>query len=183
MNSVIGSLPYHQYVWVDTAFTHREPQGFLPAVWFGLVSFPGRMWGCNVLFENGAIYRNVPVHALASSSEPAKTVWTAQEAQQWDCYGHAWSAVRYEYLRSLRCQVKAKDSSHRGSYLCTVAPIGDAFSEAPDQSKEFTFVELENGRYTVQPTDRIIFEERSFTRHNWEWPTGFKRQTEIYSCE
>jgi hypothetical protein len=35
----------------------------------------------------------------------------------------------------------------------------------------------------VQPTDRIIFEERSFTRHNWEWPTGFKRQTDIYSCE
>jgi hypothetical protein len=87
------------------------------------------------------------------------------------------------HLRSLRCQVKATDSSHRGSYLFTVAPIGDAFSEAPDQSKEVTFVELENGRYTVQPTDRIMFEDRSFTRHNWEWPTGFKRQTEIYSCE
>jgi hypothetical protein len=160
-------------VWVDTAVTHREPQGFLPAVWFGLVSFPGRMWGCNVLFENGAIYRNVPVHALASSAEPACVDWTAQEGQQWDCYGQGWSAVRYDYLRSLRCQVKAKDSSHPGSYLFTVAPIGDAFSEAPDQSKE----------YTVQPTDRIIFEERSFTRHNWEWPTAFKRQTEIYSCE
>ena len=25
MNCVIGSLPHHQYVWVDTAFTHREP--------------------------------------------------------------------------------------------------------------------------------------------------------------
>jgi hypothetical protein len=61
--------------------------------------------------------------------------------------------------------------------------VGDAFSESPDQSKEFTFVKLINGRFTVQPTDYLIFEDKSFTTHNWEWPHGFKRQTEIYSCE
>jgi hypothetical protein len=183
MNCVIGSLPHHQYVWVDTAVTHREPQGFAPAVWFGLVSVPGRMWGCNVMFENGAIYRNIPLHALASSAEPACRDWSAQQAQQWDCYGHHWSAVRYEYLRSLRCKVRAKDQDAYGEYLFTASPIGDAFTESPEQAKEFVFARLENGRFSVQPTDRILFEERSFTRHDWRWPTGFKRQTEVYSAE
>ena len=44
MNTVIGSLPKHQYVWVDSRFTHKDPVGFVPAVWFGLVSHPGRTW-------------------------------------------------------------------------------------------------------------------------------------------
>lgn len=70
-----------------------------------------------------------------------------------------------------------------GTYLFTVAPVGDGFSDTPEQSKEFTFVKLDFGRYTVQPTDRIMFEDKSFTTHKWEWPSGFKRQTETYSCE
>jgi hypothetical protein len=35
----------------------------------------------------------------------------------------------------------------------------------------------------VQPTDHLLFEDRSFTRHDWAWPTEFRRQTDSYSCE
>ena len=182
MNSFLGSLPKHQYVWVDTTFTHREPCGFAPAVWFGLTSHPGRMWGCNVLYENGAIYRGLPLHALAHRADP-EGPWPAELAQRWDCYGHDWSAHEYSYLRGLRCNARCGGETLAGEYLFTVAPVNDAFSDSPDQSKEFTFVELTNGRYTVQPTDHLLFEERSFTRHNWEWPKCFKRQNEVYSCE
>lgn len=183
MNQFLGSLPTHRYVWVDTAFTHREPKGFLPAVWFGLTSHPGRMWGCNVLYENGAIYRNVPLHALAHRAEPDK-YWTEMQAQRWNCYGYGWSATEYTYLRGYKCNARcAPDTTLMGHYLFTVAPVGDAFSESPDQSKEFTFVKLINGRFTVQPTDYLIFEDKSFTTHQWEWPRDFKRQTETYSCE
>lgn len=41
--SLVGELPRHLYVYVDTEHTHQEPRGFIPAVWFGLVSYPGRM--------------------------------------------------------------------------------------------------------------------------------------------
>ena len=184
MNSFLGSLPKHQYVWVDTTLTHKEPCGFAPAVWFGLTSHPGRMWGCNVLYENGAIYRNVPLHALAHIPHPwTGNPWTEDQAQRWDCYGHDWSAHEYSYLRGLRCNARCGGETLAGEYLFTVAPVNDAFSESPDQSKEFTFVKLVNGHFTVQPTDHLLFEERSFTRHNWEWPSGFKRQHEVYSCE
>jgi hypothetical protein len=183
MNTFLGSLPKHQYVWVDTTFTHREPVGFAPAVWFGLVSHPGRMWGCNVLYENGAIYRNLPLHALAHRPDADKD-WCAELSQRWNCYGTGWSATEYTYLKGYKCNARcAADVSVLGHYLFTVAPVGDGFSESPDQSKEFTFVKLINGRFTVQPTDYLLFEDRSFTHHNWEWPTCFKRQTETYSCE
>ncbi len=181
MNSVIGSLPKHQYVLVDSAFTHQEPNAFLPAVWFGLVSIPGRMWGCNVMFENGAIYRGLPLHALAHGEVSAG--WEAPQAQRWDCYGTDWSATEYTYLRGLRAQANCAGTPYRGEYLFTVTPANDAFSATPEQAKEFTFIRLENGRYTVQPTDKVLFEDRSFTRHDWAWPTGFRRQTESYSCE
>ena len=59
ISTVTGQLPRHQYVWIDTNFTHKQPHGFIPAVWFGLVSMPGRTWGCTVMLECGAIYRNL----------------------------------------------------------------------------------------------------------------------------
>jgi len=182
VNSVIGSLPKHQYVLVDSAFTHREPVGFVPAVWFGLVSIPGRMWGCNVMLECGAIYRSLPLHALAHGDDPAAE-WVEAQAQRWDCYGSDWTATEYTFLRSLRLQANCAGTAYPGEYLFTAAPANDAFSAAPDQSKEFTFAQLENGRFTVQPTDRILFEDRSFTRHDWSWPQGLCRQSDIYSCE
>lgn len=183
MNTFLGPLPKHQYVWVDTTFTHREPVGFVPAVWFGLVSHPARMWGCNVLLENGAIYRNLPLHALGHRPLPEKD-WDEMQAQRWNCYGTGWSATEYPYLKDCKCNARcAPDTTLLGKYLFTVAPVGDAFSEAPDQSKEFTFVKLINGRFTVQPTDYLIFEDKSFTTHQWAWPTGLKKQSETYSCE
>lgn len=184
MHTSIGSLPKHQYVFVDTKFTLRRSEGFMPAVWFGLVSHPGRVWGCNLLLENGAIYRNVPLHALAHT-EPKKCDrdWPAGKAQHWDCYGYGWTASEYTYLKGVSCMAQCLADEIFGTYLFTVAPIGDGFSEVPEQAKEFTFVKLRNNRFTVQPTDRILFSDTSFTNHDWSWPRNFKRQTETYSCE
>ncbi len=181
MNSVIGSLPKHQYVRVDTVFTHREPCGHAPAVWFGLVSLPGRMWGCNVLLESGALYRGLPLHALSHGNRADD--WDAGQAQRWDCYGTDWSGHEYSYLRALRVRARCGKGEFNGEYLFTVVPANDAFSEVPEQAKEFTFVKLENGRFTVQPTDHLLFEERSFTVDQGEWPKGYKRQNEVYTCE
>jgi len=172
-----GELPRHLYCWVDTAHTHREPVGFVPAVWFGLVSHPGRMWGCTVLLESGAIYRNLPPHALAF--DPAPTgLWTPQDAQTWDCYGTDFTALEYAYLAGLRCLVRAHRHDHLGTYLFTVAPVGDGYSASPDQAKEFTFVQLDSGWLTIQPTNHTVFEEKSFTSPTLTFPRGLKRQSQ-----
>lgn len=135
------------------------------------------------MFEDGAVYRNVPLHAIGFEQEPAN-VWTEQDAQLWDCYGYNFSVIEYTYLGGLDCRARICQTYHEtGTYLFTVAPIGDGFSAVPEQSKEFAFIKLNNGRLTVQPTDRVIFRERSFTTGNMEFPKCYKRQTETWSCE
>lgn len=182
--SLVGELPRHQYVWVDSSFTHRQSLGYLPAVWYGLVSYPSRVWGCTVMLECGAIYRNVPPHALAFSAEPREQNWSESYAQTWDCYGTGFSTLEYRYLAGLRCKARCNHEDFMGSYLFTVAPIGDGFSAYPEQAKEFMFVRLDNGRLTIQPTNHLLFEERSFTTNSrMDWPTGMKRQSDIWSSE
>lgn len=179
---LVGELPRHLYVWVDTAFTHDEPHGFIPAVWYGLVSYPGRCWGCTVLLESGAVYRNVPAHAIAFCDTP-ELHWTPQDAQLWDCYGSGFTALEYSYLSGLECMAIGDGVNHLGRYLFTVAPVGDGFSAYPEQAKEFMFVALANCRLAIRPTNRVLFQEKSFTIGNWEPPIGLKRQTEIYQSE
>jgi hypothetical protein len=181
--SLVGQLPRHIYCYVDSIYTHKQPQGFLPCVWFGLVSYPGRTWGCTVMLESGSIYRNVPAHAIAFSEDPHCLTWAADEAQTWDCYGERFTTIEYTYLAGLDCKAKCRLLDFDGSYLFTAAPIGDGFSAYPDQAKEFCFIQLHNGRLTIQPTNHVVFRERSFTDNKLEFPTGLRRQGEIWSAE
>ena len=187
MNSFTGPLPRHRYVWIDSAFIYKEPRGFIPAVWFALASWPGRAWGCTVVLECGACYRNLPPHALAFRPDPAPA-WTINAAQKWDCYGWQWHANDYPYLSGQRVIARHQDPAgpltaleQPGDYLFSVAPANDGFSAEPGQNKEFTFIALDNGRLTIQPTDYVLFNDLSFTKP--EWPRGMKRQTEIHSAE
>lgn len=179
MNHGSGSLPRHIYCFADRAFMGGEP-GFVPVVWFGLHSHPGRMFGCHVMLECGAIYRNLPPHALAFSPEP-EADWDSGQAQLWDCYGRSFSTLIYDYLYSLDCIVKVQGADVEGSYLFTLVPLGDAYSEEPGQSKEFMFIRTYGDRLTIQPTNRVLFKDKSFTTAP-EWPK-LKRQDEVWSCE
>jgi hypothetical protein len=182
MNTKIGSLPKHNYVWVDTSYTHEEPIGWVPAMWFGLVSHPSRVWGCNVMFTFGGVYREVPPHAISFLPQPTEKNWNVNQAQLWDCYGINWSAHEYTALRGMSCKAYILGKEYKGVYLFTVAPCEDGFSEAPEQSKEFKFIALDNGRLTIQPTNRVVFEDRSFTNSEERIPK-LKLQTEWWSCE
>ena len=180
MNTLVGPLPAHRYVWVEAdAIGLSGPA--VPAVWFGLVSYPGRAWGCTVMLECGAVYRNLPPHVLAFHPTGAEP-WTVQQAQTWDCYGLGWSALVYPYLDGLSCRVRCGGGEVEADYLFSVAPVGDAFSAVPQQAKEFTFCRTAGHRLTIQPTNHVLFREASFTRDTG-WPNGLKRQTEIVQVE
>lgn len=178
---MIASLPFHKYVWVDSSFIRTGGSGFEPAVWFGLVSQYGRAWGLNVMLECGAVYRSLPPHAIAfhaaiSSKSPG--LWTIKDAQMWDCYADKFQLHEYAYLREMRVKTK----HHNGIYLFTAAFIDDGFTRTPEQGKEFSFIELDNGRLTIQPTNRTLFEDKSFTVDGGA-PTDLLTQTQVWSCE
>ena len=188
LNTLVGALVTHRYVWADTAYTHREVQSprYQPAVWFGLVSMPGRMWGCTVMLESGAVYRALPPMAITFSPAPVDDddwdMWP-KRSQEWDCYGTGFAVVEYPYLTGLRCLAKADTIVRPGEHLFSVAPVGDGFSAVPEQAKEFHFIELDNHRLTIQPTNRLVYEETSFTAKPMAFPSGLQRQTDVYSCE
>ena len=175
-----GQIPHHQYCLVDASFISSRT-GFIPCVWFGLVSIPGRMWGCTIMLECGAVYRAVPPHALAFHSDPEPD-WRQDHAQRWDCYGREFSTIEYTYLRGMEAVVKCSDEFKYGIYIFTAVPIDDGFSRYPEQAKEFMFLRGHNGRLMIQPTDRVVFSDPSFVVTP-EWPKDLRTTTEIYSCE
>lgn len=174
-----GSLPTHQYVWLEPDAIGKHD--WMRGVWFGITSYPGRAFGCHVLLECGAVYRNVPLHQIATRKDADP--WTPADAQTWDAYGYQFSMIEYPFLQSMNARVKLQNGvEHDGMYVFTLVPVADPFSAAPPQSKEFYFVALDNGRYTGQPTNQVLIDDRSFV-DKLEWPTFLKRQRDWHSAE
>lgn len=173
-----GPLPRHRYCFVEPNTFGNED--WLRVAWFGLVSHPGRTWGCHVMLECGAVYRNVPLHRL--SHKTTDTLWSTDQAQTWDCYGHDFSVVEYPFLEAMPVIARLRSGEKiEGRYLFTAIPMLDGFSLEPEQSKEFYFIALENGRFTAQPTNHVLVKDKSFVT-NVEWPK-LKRQTEVWSVD
>jgi hypothetical protein len=176
----------HRYIHADTHFTHSPPCGFTPAVLYGIEAIPQQAYGFHVLLptpDGGATYRTLPLHALAHDPHPEPD-WTAKQAQTWDCYSPAFTTPSYPYLEGLYCKVRAGGQDHYGHLWFTIKPVLDQYSAAPDQAKEFYLVALDNGRFTLQPTNHVLFEELSFTEPLGPcWPRNLKRNTETHSAE
>jgi hypothetical protein len=173
------NLPHHLYVHVDSEFIRKDRTGFEPAVWFAIRSTPNRAWGCHVMLECGAVYRNVPPHAIAFSAWP-ELMWSLQDAQVWDCYGTEFDVIKYDYLADLEARYDSTDD--RATCLFTACPHGDGFSAAPEQSKEFMFMRTEGDRLLIRPTNMLLFTERSFTEDTG-WPTDIMTSTQVWNCE
>lgn len=173
------NLPHHLYVWVDSSLIRKDRTGFEPAVWFAIRSEPNRAWGCHVMLECGAVYRNVPPHAVAFSPNPESN-WPIKKAQVWDCYGRDFRVIKYDYLADLQARYDYTDEKVR--YLFTACPEGDGFSAAPEQSKEFMFMRTEGDRLLIRPTNMLLFNERSFTEDTG-WPRDIRTSTVIWDCE
>lgn len=174
------SLPVHQYLFVDRSFIRKNGVGYEPAVWFAVNSQPSRAWGCHVMLECGAIYRGLPAHALHFYQGDDE--WTIEQSQLWDCYGSEFQLIEYDYLRELKCRVLVQKEEYSGTYLFTAVPLNDPYTRDPSQSKEFMFIQTDQGRLTIQPTNRVMFVDKSFTV-NQGWPCDLKTSDLVWSCE
>lgn len=155
----------------------------MDAVWFGLSAIPGRAWGCIVMLKCGAIYRNLPLHALAYGDQPVAD-WGIAEAQRWDSFGWDFTTTEFDYLRGLDCRVwiASRKVWEIGSYLFTADFYGDGYSMCPSQTKSHHFIALENGRFTCVPGNNVLWSEASFTNPN-EKPTWLRTQATVWHGE
>ena len=172
-------LPCHVYGYVDRRMLSAgQRDGWEPAVWFGITVPRNRAIGLSVLLENGALYRCLPPHAWAFRVDAGS--WEVAQAQAWDCFGGAAQVLEYAYLRELTVQViRTQD---RGSYLFTLEFGEDGFSRYPAQSKCLHAIELEHGRLTWQPNDRVVFHDASFTVAGAD-VSWLRRQTTVWGVE
>lgn len=178
-------LPRHRYCYViEEAVLHGGSETTtLPCVWWGMSATPGRMFGCHILLESGAMVVDLPLHALRH--QPTATQpWTPQEAQRWDGYG--WSMETYEpaYLADLRCRVLAADHKNvvgRGDLWFAVDHVRDGYSLEPGQHKIHWVVALADGVFTCVPQDMVLVTETSFTIE--QSIPRIRRQDDLWSCE
>ena len=177
-----ADLPVHQYVNVDAGAISDGPQH---GVWFAVQCNVGGVYGGHVLLDNGALYRNIPLHLLSHPQVVTQSVVTRSVAhrpgdlQLWDCYSEKCEVVEYDYLRGL--QVRST-SGQTGTYLATIIPTEDSFSRHPEQAKEFVVAWMDTGRLVIRATNEIMFFDRSFMEPG-AVPAGLYRQTVIPSVE
>ena len=179
-----ANLPRHLYVKCDMEFvSDGQKQGLEDAVWFGLTAVPGRAWGCTVMLKCGALYRGLPLHALAHG-DIAIMDWDINDAQRWDCFGWNFTTIEYEYLMGLSCKVwiANKKTWEVGRYLFTAEPYGDGFSMDPSQTKSHHFIALNNGRMTAVPGNNVLWKESSFTTSS-EKPNWLRTQSQVWHGE
>ena len=178
-----GDLPKHIYCFVDSKFIRTDGKGFEPCVWFAIRSWPGRTWGCHIMLECGAIYRDVPPHAISFKPDPTEKemLWSLYDAQRWNCYGTQFSTIEYTFLQGLSLETR----ENRGKYLFTAVPLNDGYTEAPEQAKEFVFCRLLNYRLAILPTNMVLFADKSFCTSNKRpvWPSDLKLANHKWSVE
>ena len=179
-------LTRHLYVHADkAAMSQGQEQGWEPCAWIGLNAVPHRAWGCTVLLQCGALYRNLPLSALAVGEIGFEQKWKTADAQRWDCFGINFTTLIYPALEELDVSVWLPTRQHwmGGSYLFTAEFYGDSYSMEPSQTKAHHFIELSNGRIGCYPGNNILWHEISFTRVSCQKPAWLKVQTDVHACE
>ena len=178
-------LPRHRYAFVIEAAVLRDGshKKTLPCVWWGMSATPGRMFGCHILLESGAMVVDLPLHALRHKADATqrRMPWNAQ---RWNAYG--WSLETYEpaYLTDCNCQVLAEDHAEvvgKGTLWFAIDHVSDGYSLEPAQHKLHWMVALSDGCFTCVPQDMLLVHEHSFTKY--AGIPRIKRQTQVWSCE
>jgi hypothetical protein len=179
-------LPRHRYVYVceDAVLRRGNPLQTIPAVWWGMSATPGRMFGCHVLLENGAVVVDLPLHVLRQHAIGAAVLWYPEDAQRWDAYGAQLAAHEPAYLSGLSCEVLSPTHTRTGmtgTLWFYVDHVRDGYSLEPAQHKHHWVVALDNGAFTCVPQDMLLVTERSFTAVTGVPP--IERQVRLWTCE
>lgn len=177
------ALPRHRYVWVDNAHVrNKATEGVTPAIWFGVSVTPGRMLGCHVLLEDGAMVVDLPLIALLHRKDAfhQEHGWF----MTWDSYG--WDAELFtcDYLDGTTVAMLNEDHTKSpvfGELWFAVDHVRDGFGMEPAQHKHLWVVALESGQFGWVPQDQMLLHDKSFTVVG-DVP-DIRRQTQVWGVE
>jgi hypothetical protein len=104
--------------------------------------------------------------------------------QLWDCFGHEFTVNAYEYLLQSRVQVIFKDGSKEwGNYLMTFDWYNNPYSNEPTQYKAAHLLKLDDGNFTLQPNNRLIWRDMSFVTQPFPEKPDWMVDNKEWFCE
>ena len=180
INQNISIPEFYCYARKQFFYDHKKHfEELVPVVVFGVRSRAGRNLDFHVMTNSGMQFWGVPAQALCWKQADRPQL---QDAQLWDCFGDEVSVVKFNYLEGLSCSVKLESGPIKnGTYMMTFDWNDNAFSDEPSQRKNGHLIRLHDGNYTIQPNNRIIWRDPSFTTEEpiMDWPV----HTRTYSSE
>lgn len=166
-------------------FNHEEGHGeYEPGAIFGAHSVAGEALGFHFMLENGAVFSRVPVSGFCWQDCAHEDF---NVLQMWDCFGEEISNITYVFLKHLKCKVRLKTGDVWGKYITTFDWHGNGWSETPWQYKCAHMIALETGNYALQPNNKLLWLNPSFTSHDAIALTNqlpkYKSDARKYVCE
>lgn len=188
-----GSCPQLR-VLVRSEFLHdmaEGPRSLIGADVVGLKSIPGRALGFHVLLRNGAVFWDLPVHAICWHPE-AKRMFL-QQHQLWDCFSYHFTAHRFARLADLRCEVRLKGKPGWclwGAYIWTIdwcsadgQVMDTGVSEFPPEHKCAHLLALDDGNFALLPNNRIRWHDEAFCTEPFPERPTYLTNTHTWQCE
>lgn len=163
-------------------YQHDGRNGMTEVIVFGAQSVAGRALTFHILTDDGCMRSRVPIHMLAWKEDSEKK--PLDYLQLWDCFGYNISCTVYEYLDQMRVKTFFKDgSSMWGSYMMTFDWFLNPSSEEPTQYKCAHMIRLDDGNYTLQPNNRLMWKDMSFTTKKFPDKPDWKVDDKTWICE
>jgi hypothetical protein len=177
------SIP-HFYAKIRTEHLYQQDGrgGFEEAVIFGAQSVGGKALTFHVMTEEGAVRSRVPIHMLSWKDPSDKK--PLDYLQLWDCFGESVTVTTYEYLAQSRVQVVFKDGTKEwGNYMMTFDWYNNPYSQEPTQYKAAHLIKLDDGNFALQPNNRLVWKDMSFTTKPFPDKPDWKVDNKDWVCE
>lgn len=121
------------------------------------------------LMEDGGIWWRMPINAFCwkQDAEPMDI----HDQVLWNCFSPHITVTVFNNLRQMRMTYKDRHrNQHNGYYMMTFdwhSPdpnnLNSGWSENPGQHKCGHLIKLDNGNFAIQPNNRVILQDPSFT--------------------
>ena len=173
--------------WLRKEFLYDQKKGhgeYAKCVVFGLSSTPGRAIGFHCLLDNGAIIWRVPIHALCQFRQAPKQ--SLLDLELWDCFSSEVSVHEFAFLSENKVKTILRDGKeYFGEYMFTVDWWGSHAADNPGDigHKCAHIIKLENGNFSAQPNNRILWSEQAFISNPFGKRPDYKTNKKVWKCE
>lgn len=193
---MLNNIPYIQcFVRNSFLYSDWENKELTPAYAFSIKTLINRPLTFQVQLDNGALFQNLPIHALVWKTDYEKPCEDEKELlsilQWWSMQSNYSEVITYSYLQGYSVDCKSRDKKWRkGTYLFTV----DDFNADPNKlsvgyaedldSKSFHIIKLDCGFFGAFPNNFLRWHNLNHVEpYDLKNPPKYKPNTFEWDCE